>query len=146
MRAVRTREYLFIRNFAPGRAPAGDASVKSWTADEIATSYFTEYGDIDPGPAKAFVVTHRNDAEVRPFLLRATGPRPARELYSVARDPYQLENLADRPDMATVIAALERVLIDEMRSTGDPRAFGRGDVFDRYPTYNDPGFERRPII
>lgn len=146
MRGVRTREYLYIRNFAPGRAPAGDASVKSWTAEQIATSYFTEYGDIDPGPTKAYLVTHRHDPQVRPFFLRATAPRPTRELYDVNADPYQLTNLAGHADRASVVSRLDRLLLDAMRRTGDPRAFGRGDVFDRYPTYNDPGFERPAII
>ena len=106
MRALRTPEYLYIRNFEPSRAPAGDASVKTWTAEQIATSYYTEYGDIDPGPTKAYLITQKNDPAVKPFFDRAVGRRPPRELYSVARDPYQLENLAERPDMAATVARL----------------------------------------
>jgi hypothetical protein len=146
MRALRTKEYLYIRNFEPSRAPAGDASVRTWTAEQIATSYYTEYGDIDPGPTKAYLITHKDDPAVKPFFDRAVGPRPARELYSVTRDPYQLENLAERPDMAAVVARLDRQLMDALRRTGDPRASGHGDVFDKYPTYNDPGFTRPDII
>lgn len=146
MRAVRTREHLYIRNFEPSRAPAGDASVKTWTAAEVATSYYTEYGDIDPGPTKAFLVGHKADPAVRPFFERATGPRPSRELYLLARDPYQLENVAEQPDMADVVARLDQLLMEALRRTGDPRASGHGDAFDRYPTYNDPGFKRPDVI
>jgi N-sulfoglucosamine sulfohydrolase len=146
MRALRTRDYLYIRNFEPSRAPAGDASVKTWRAEEIATSYFTEYGDIDPGPTKAYLVTHKDDPATGPFFLRAAGQRPPRELYAVATDPYQLDNLAERRDMAAIVARLDRMLMEALRRTGDPRAAGKGDVFDRYPTYNDPGFKRPDVI
>ena len=146
MRALRTRDHLYIRNFEPSRAPAGDASVKTWTAEQIATSYYTEYGDIDPGPTKAYLVTHKDEPAVRRFFERAAGPRPGRELYAVASDPDQLENLAERPDMAALVERLDRMLMDGLRSTDDPRAAGRGDVFDRYPTYNDPGFKRPDVI
>lgn len=146
MRALRTREYLYIRNFEPSRAPAGDASVKTWTAEQIATSYYTEYGDIDPGPTKAYLITQKSDPAVKAFFDRAVGPRPPRELYSVARDPYQLDNLAGRPEMAETVARLDRQLMDALRRTGDPRASGRGDAFDKYPTYNDPGFKRPDVI
>ena len=146
MRALRTPDYLYIRNFEPARAPAGDASVRTWSADQIATNYYTSYGDIDPGPTKAYLITRRDDPAVKPFFERAVGPRPPRELYSVARDPYQLENLAERPEMAAVVARLDRELMDALRRTGDPRTQGRGAAFDKYPTYNDPGFKRPDII
>ena len=146
MRALRTKEYLYIRNFEPARAPAGDASVNTWTAEQIATLVFTSYGDIDAGPTKAYVVTRQDDPAVKPLFDRAVGPRPARELYAVARDPYQLENLAEHPGMGAIVARLDRQLMDALRRTGDPRASGHGDVFDKYPTYSDPGFERPDII
>ena len=149
MRGLRTHEYLYIRNFEPSRAPAGDASVKTWTAAEIAANYYTSFGDIDPGPAKAYLITRKDDPAVKPFFDCATGRRPPRELYGIAADPYQLENLAERPEMAGVVARLDRRLTDTLRQTGDPRASGlsgQGNVFDRYPTYNDPGFQRPELI
>jgi N-sulfoglucosamine sulfohydrolase len=146
MRALRTPEYLYIRNFEPSRAPAGDASVRTWTADQIATNYYTSHGDIDPGPTKAYLITRKEDPAVKPFFDRAVGPRPRRELYSVPRDPYQLENLAERSEMAEIVARLDRELMDALRRTGDPRARGGGSEFDKYPTYNDPGFKRPDII
>ena len=146
MRALRTKEFLYIRNFEPARAPAGDASVRTWTAEQIATGYYTEYGDIDPGPTKAFLITRKDDPAVKPLFDRAVGRRPSRELYAVGRDPYQLENLAQRPEMAGTVARLDRQLMDALRRTGDPRASGRGALFDKYPTYNDPGFKRPDVI
>jgi N-sulfoglucosamine sulfohydrolase len=48
--------------------------------------------------------------------------------------------------MAAIVARLDRMLMEALRRTGDPRAAGKGDVFDRYPTYNDPGFKRPDVI
>jgi N-sulfoglucosamine sulfohydrolase len=146
MRALRTKEYLYIRNFEPSRAPAGDASVKTWTAAQIATLVYTDYGDIDAGPTKAYLATRKDEPAVKPYFDRAIGPRPARELYAVERDPYQLENLAERPDMAATVARLDAQLMEVLRRTGDPRASGRGAAFDAYPTYNDAGYKRPDII
>ena len=87
MRAVRTQDYLYIRNFEPSRAPAGDASVKTWTAEQIATLVYTDYGDIDAAPTKAYLATGKDDPAVKPYFDRAIGPRPARELYAVEPDP-----------------------------------------------------------
>lgn len=146
MRALRTKDYLYIRNFEPTRAPAGDASVRTWTAEQIATLVYTHYGDIDAGPTKAYLATRKDDPAVKPFFDRAIGRRPARELYAIERDPYQLENLAERPEMAETVARLDRQLMEALTRTGDPRARGEGAVFDRYPTYNDPGYKRPDVI
>ena len=146
MRALRTKDYLYIRNFEPSRAPAGDESVTTWTAEQIATLVYTSYGDIDAGPSKAYLATQKDDPAVKPYFDRAIGLRPARELYVIASDPYQLENVAERPDMSATVARLDGQLMEALRRTGDPRASGNGAVFDRYPTYNDPGYKRPDVI
>src|ERR1019366_4996130 len=53
MRAIRTRDYLYVRNYRPERFPAG---VDSGRADA--------YRDIDPGPSKQFMMDHRGDPAV----------------------------------------------------------------------------------
>ena len=90
MRGLRSASIFYIRNFEPSRAPAGDASVKTWTAAEIAANYYTSFGDIDPGPAKAYLITGKDDPAVKPFVDRATGGRPPRELYASRRIPISL--------------------------------------------------------
>ena len=59
---------------------------------------------------------------------RAAGPlrrflkRPAVELYDVEKDPWELENLAGRPDLAPVRRDLEDRLRAWMQQQGDPGA------------------------
>jgi uncharacterized sulfatase len=61
MRAIRTREYSYIRNFEPGRWPAGDPD---------------RFGDIDGGPTKTLMLEQRASAAVKPKFDLAFGKRP----------------------------------------------------------------------
>jgi len=65
------------------------------------------------------------------------GHRPDEELYDVKADPYQMKNLAADPAFAKVKKSLEKALTDYMRTTDDPRAAGRGEVFARYPIWSN---------
>jgi uncharacterized sulfatase len=125
-RAVRTREFLYIRNFHPERWPAGDPEL--WKA-------VGPFGDIDPGPSKEVVLKGQSDPSLRKFFELACGKRPAEELYDVAKDPYDLTNVADRPEYAAAKAKLRAELDRWMRDTGDPRAAGDDDRWDRFPYY-----------
>ncbi len=146
MRAFRTASHLYIRNFHPERWPAGDPAGREATREELEQKPFAGFADIDGGPTKAELVTRRDDPAFKPFFERATGKRPARELYDLRADPYALTNLAERPAAARVAAELDRRLIAELRATRDPRVLDGGAVFDDYPSYNDPGFERPPRL
>jgi len=127
-RAIRTYEYLYIRNFKPDRWPAGDPEGggepyhPGWA-----------YGDIDDSPSKRYLLEHRDDPGVRPLFEAAVAKRPAEELFDLRRDPYQLRNVAADPAYAKVKEELAGRLMAELTATGDPRALGTGDVFDRYP-------------
>ena len=48
--------------------------------------------------------------------------RPAEELYDVESDPFELNNLADRPGLGPVKARLRRQLEAWMHQQGDPLA------------------------
>src|SRR5439155_7618361 len=90
-RAIRTKEFLYIRNFHPERWPAGDPQM--WKA-------VGPFGDIDGGPSKEVVLRGRENQELGRFFQLACGKRPAEELYDIRKDPYELTNLADQPDYA----------------------------------------------
>lgn len=132
-RAIRTREYLYIRNFHPERWPAGDPEM--WKA-------VGPFGDIDGGPTKDVIVKGQNDAALGKFFQLACGKRPAEELFDVVKDPFQLTNLAERPEHAEAKKKLHAELERWMKETGDPRAAGEDDRWDRYPYYGQPA--RRP--
>jgi arylsulfatase A-like enzyme len=134
-RAVRTRRFLYIRNFRPDRWPGGDPE-----------RYFADgrFGDCDPGPAKDYILDHREDKAVRPFFELAFAKRPAEELYDLAKDPDQLTNVAQRPDLAEVKAGLRSTLDGWMRRTNDPRLDPNDDRFDKFKYFGQPTKEDRP--
>lgn len=125
VRAVRTRDYLYVRNFRADRWPAGDPKLYVSVGP---------FGDIDGGPTKAELLERRDD---RLFNL-ATAKRPAEELYDLRSDPWQIENVVDRAPHARVRKQLRATLQEWMRKTGDPRATSDDDRWDKYPYYGGP--------
>lgn len=127
VRAVRTRDFLYIRNFRPDRWPAGDPE------KHVAVG---PYGDIDGGPSKSLLLDrHAADAAIARFFELATAKRPEEELYDLRSDPWQVVNVAGHPQHAKVKKTLRAALDKWMRQTGDPRAKSTADPWDRYPYY-----------
>jgi arylsulfatase A-like enzyme len=149
MRAIRTREFLYIRNFRPDRWPAGDPdgleNAAPFTFDELSAETFKTLADIDAGPTKAFMVMHRNDAAVKPLYELAAAKRPERELYDLSKDPFQMRNVAADASYAGAVRRLDAELMSTLKNTGDPRAEGRGDEFDKYVWYQGRSLGRAPV-
>lgn len=137
-RAIRTYEYLYIRNFKRDRWPAGDPVGGGEPYDAKRT-----YGDIDDSPTKTYLIEHRDDPSVKRLFDLAVAKRPSEELYDLRKDPDQLNNVADDPSYAKGKEELAARLLAELKATGDPRAFGRGDAFDSYPYYGGPQPQNR---
>jgi arylsulfatase A-like enzyme len=133
MRGVRTRDHLYIRNLRPDRWPAGDP--EKW---EIPDNPHPQvdvgiFADCDQGPTKDLVIADRGR-----FHALAFGKRPAEELYDLARDPHQVENLAGRSEYEEVRKKLRADLERWMIETADPRATADDDRWDRYPYIGAP--------
>jgi uncharacterized sulfatase len=120
-RALRTHEYLYIRNLAPERYPAGDPD-----------GYF----DIDGGPSKEYLIEHRDEPGVRALFEATFEKNPAEQLFDIRNDPGCLANLADNSEHAVVMATLRQELDDTLRSEGDPRFNGNGEIWESYPRFN----------
>ncbi|MBN2137915.1 MAG: sulfatase-like hydrolase/transferase [Sedimentisphaerales bacterium] len=120
MRAIRTHDYLYIRNFKPDRWPAGDPE---------------GYGDIDGSPTKTYMMQNRNQPKVKKLFELAFAKRPAEELYDLREDPHQLNNVADQAEYLDVKMKLAATLTEKLKATKDPRVLGNGDIFDKYPYY-----------
>lgn len=133
-RALRTPEFLFIRNFRPDRWPAGDPVVLN--ADGTPAGPHSGYKDIDGGPSLDFLVKNASDAEIGRYLQLAVAKRPAEELFDIVHDPGCLTNLAANAKFTEVKAKLARQLDDHLRETKDPRVIDGGDVFETYPRYS----------
>jgi arylsulfatase A-like enzyme len=129
-RAIRTREHLYIRNFHPERWPAGDPDLNKSQGT---------FSDIDRGPAKEFMLAKRDDAKITPYFQLACAKRPAEELYEMKGDPWQTKNRIDDAALTPVKEKLRAELLEWMKSTGDPRASGDTDTYDKYPYYGAGG-------
>jgi arylsulfatase A-like enzyme len=129
VRAIRTRDHLYIRNFRPDRWPAGDPEM-----------YFSvgPFGDIDGGPTKSLLLDRRTDPAIAPFFGLATAKRPADELYDLKRDPAQVENVAGKSEYRDAQRRLRAELESWLRQTGDPRAAADDDRWDRFSYYGQP--------
>jgi arylsulfatase A-like enzyme len=124
-RAIRTREFLYIRNFRPDRWPAGDP--------EPYRDPYHRFGDCDEGPTKNWILDHRDQGE-RYFQL-CFGKRPGEELYDLSKDPDEIKNVADDAGYASTKARLRRELAEWMKKTADPRASKDDDHWDTFPYF-----------
>ncbi|HKS37789.1 MAG TPA: sulfatase [Verrucomicrobiae bacterium] len=132
-RAIRTTDFLYVRNLRPDRWPAGDPEM--WKA-------VGEFGDCDNGPSKDLILSSRDRHSA--VFSRAFEKRPEAELYDLRRDPHQIANVADDPTYASARKRLRRELDRWMKQSEDPRATGGGDEFDRYPYFG--GGNRMPAV
>lgn len=140
-RAMRTRRYLYIRNFKPERWPAGPSSRYATVtyADDGTVLRSTlagsqqGYHDIDACPTLQYLVANRSDPAVGRFLDLAVARRPAEELFDVESDPYCLADLANSPSHQELLVSLRDRLDAYLRETGDARLTDQGDVWETYP-------------
>ncbi len=141
-RALRTKDFLYIRNFRPERWPMGTGPGYGEPAgpiasfDELTQETFLAFGDMDASPTKAWIVTHRSDEGVPPFFDIAFGLRPGEELYDLTSDPQCMHNLAEDSAHAVRKAVLSGRLMDILTQTGDPRVIDNGRKFESPPFTN----------
>ncbi len=123
-RAIRTKDWLYIRNFEPDRWPGGDPE------KHVAVG---PYGDCDGSPSKDLVLARR-ETDLAKYYALAFEKRPAAQLYDLAKDPAQLMDVsAQNPG---VLKTLDEELMAWLRETGDPRAASpRDGRWDKYPYY-----------
>jgi N-sulfoglucosamine sulfohydrolase len=111
VRAIRTREYLYVRNFEIDRWPAGNPE--------------TGYRNVDDSPSKTFVLSKFDE-----YYRMSFGKRPAEELYDIVKDPDCVNNLARDLKHAQTKRELQQRMYDMLREEGDPRMLGNAEFFD----------------
>jgi arylsulfatase A-like enzyme len=137
MRALRTKDFVYIRNFMPDRLPMGDAKdvllPEHFKSGVLETNTRLGFADMDAGPTKSWLIAHRDDPKWKWHYEFAFGKRPAEELYDLRKDRDQVKNVAADPAYATVRADLARQLMQTLTAAGDPRVTGDGKTFERPP-------------
>jgi arylsulfatase A-like enzyme len=132
-RALRTKEYLYVRNFAPDRTPMGDAGNLDAGQKELETTTHTAFADMDAGPTKAWLIANRADPKWKGHYDYAFGKRPAEELYDLRTDPDQVKNVATEPAFAKAREELAARLTKLLTEAGDPRVTEAECRFERPP-------------
>ena len=117
VRCVRTRDYLYVRNFELDRWPAGNPE--------------TGYTNVDSSPTKTLILEQHEAGEDRYYDL-SFGKRPAEELFDIREDTVCIHNLADDPEHAETKESLWSDLQRALTEHRDPRVMGNADVFDSY--------------
>lgn len=131
MRAIRTADYLYIRNLEPENDPVGIHPGPFWPDDDPTGGY----GDTDGGPAKTYM--HENRDKHPDLYAKAFKQRPAEELYVVNEDEFNLDNVADDDAYKEIKEILSKKLDTYLETTKDPRAIGKASeleaVMKQYP-------------
>ena len=119
IRGIRKGDWLYIRNYEAGRWPAGNPE--------------TGYLNCDASPTKTDILDKRRRGDNVRFWNLSFGKRPAEELFYVKDDPDCVNNVANDAEHADTRRQLRKQMETELRRHGDPRMFGKGEIFERYP-------------
>jgi arylsulfatase A-like enzyme len=136
-RALRTKDFLYVRNFAPDRYPMGDpggvTAAAQPTPNALENNTFVAFADMDASPTKAWLVAHRNEEKWKWHYDYAFGKRPAEELYDLKADPNQTKNVAGDSKYADTRKQLGDRLTKILTDAGDPRLVETDCRFEKPP-------------
>ncbi len=137
-RAIRTDEFLYIRNYEPDRWPAG---TPDYERAQVPNAWLA---DCDNSPTKWFLWQNRNDSELKRYYDLSFAKRPAEELYDLKKDPGQVANVAEDQQYRRIRIQLAVRLAQALIAMEDPRLEGRGALFDSQPYLGgSPAFPRQ---
>ena len=145
-RALRTKEFLYVRNFEPDRYPMGDpkgvTADKAPTANALENDTYAAFADMDASPTKAWLVANRSDEKWKWHYDYAFAKRPAEELFDLKSDPQQLKNVAADPAFATARKQMGERLTKILTDAGDPRLVEADCRFEKAP-FTDGGARKK---
>ncbi len=128
MRAIRTDQFLYIRNLEPDRWPAGDPPI---------------FGEVDPSPTKDLMRARKDAPGFERYYEAAFSKRPAEELYDLTRDASQMSNVATHDFYAKIKSFLTARLDQRLLTTADPRALGHPPTWESDPHHSRLTLEQR---
>jgi arylsulfatase A-like enzyme len=113
VRAIRTKDYLYVHNFQPDRWPAGSPE--------------TDFGNCDPSPTKEVLKLLGGE-----YYDLSFGKRQPDELYRLSDDRECVRNLAHDLAFKDILDDLRYRMMGLLKEEGDPRALGQPEIFDAY--------------
>lgn len=134
-RSLRTKDFLYIRNYEPDSWPAGEPPL---------------YGDVDahmlhyPSPTKIHILKNKDKDGMKTLFELAFAKRPAEELYDLVKDPFQMINIADVADYSDIRKTLSDKLTKYLQENGDPRELGGEMKWLGAPYFAEKDFNPRP--
>lgn len=123
IRGIVTGEFLYVKNFEPGRWPAGNPE--------------SGYLNCDGSPTKTVCLDAKDNPETEKYWEMSFDKRPPEELYNIREDKDCMNNLAEDPGYSAVKESLRKRMEEELTAQGDLRMLGRGAEYEKYP-YADP--------
>jgi len=145
-RALRTPDFLYIRNFAPDRWPMGSPKFTSQTdmpsIESLERDTMVAFADMDASPTKAWLVHQFGLEDYQWHYNYAFGKRPAEELYDLRKDPDEILNCASDPAYAAQKAELSARLLKILTDAKDPRVIADPVPFE-HPPYAGPVHEEK---
>ena len=112
-------EYLYLRNYEEERWPAGNPE--------------TGYMNVDGGPTKTEILKARRNPRTAHYWQLSFGKRKGEELYNIKKDPNCMVDLSEKPEYALLKHQMEKEMTMKLVEQEDPRIFGYGTIFDKYP-------------
>jgi N-sulfoglucosamine sulfohydrolase len=129
VRGIYRDGFLYLRNFEPSRWPMCDP--------------ITGYLNTDASPTKTLVLAQNREGLNHWRWELNFGRRPAEELYDLRADPDCMTNVAADPGQKERRAAMQKQLFADLEKQQDPRMFGMGAIFDKYPHVQQPNYWAR---
>ncbi len=145
IRSMRTHDYLLVRNFKAERWPAGAPQMlkEDGSPDTMhgrihpqKGMYDFSYTDIDPCPTKDVLIEKRDNPAISPYFEMAVGKRAEYELFNIKKDPYCINDLAQKEEYKEKLTELVTQMDDYLQATGDPRYTSNPDIFESYKRYS----------
>ncbi len=122
VRGIVKNNFIYTRNYKPDRWPSGNPE--------------TGYMDIDNSPTKTAILNAAKNGMHKDLYQLSFGKRTADELYHITTDTFCIKNLAADKKFSGVLQQMKKQMEQELTKQNDPRMFGKGDVFDKYPNAN----------
>jgi N-sulfoglucosamine sulfohydrolase len=119
IRGIIKNGFLYLKNYSPERWPAGNPE--------------TGYLNTDGSPTKSLILAMRRTGISTAYWKLCFGKISDEELYDLGKDPECLKNLVSDAGYNTLKRNLSAQLYDELLNQDDPRVYGDGAIFDKYP-------------